>query len=120
MVLAQRYEIERHQFALVRFVLLSVFSSSSCLGWAAACDCGILWTFLFLFPVVLLLQFFVCVSVVSYVSFVLSLFVPHLSFFWCLEKAVLPDCGISWISSLIFFIYSFFNMFFATLIQSFK
>ena len=35
-------------------------------------------------------------------AFVLSLFVPHLSFVWCLWKAVLRDCGISWISSLIF------------------
>ena len=34
--------------------------------------------------VVPLLQFFVCASVVSYVAFVLSLFVPNLSFFWCL------------------------------------
>ena len=32
----------------------------------------------------------------------LPLFVPYLSFFWCLGKAVLRDCGISWISSLIF------------------
>ena len=37
----------------------------------------------------------------SYVTFVLSLFVPHLSLFWCLQKAVLPDCGVSWVSSLI-------------------
>ena len=29
-----------------------------------------------------LLQYVVCVSVVSYVTFVLSLFVPHLAFFW--------------------------------------
>ena len=36
--------------------------------------------------VVPLLQFFfVCTSVVSYVTFVLSLFDPH--FFWCLRKA---------------------------------
>ena len=32
-----------------------------------------------------LLQFFiVCASLVSYVEVVSSLFVPHLSFFWCL------------------------------------
>ena len=30
-----------------------------------------------------------------------SVFVPHLSFFWCLGKAVLRDCDISWESSLI-------------------
>ena len=48
-----------------------------------------------------LMQLFVCVSVVSYVAFTLSLFVPKLSFFWCLGKAVLTDCGISWVSSLI-------------------
>ena len=36
------------------------------------------------FKAVLLMQFlFVCASVVSYVTFVLSLFVPHLSFFLC-------------------------------------
>ena len=34
-------------------------------------------------------------------AFVLSLFVPDLSFFWCLGKAVLRDCGISWVYSLI-------------------
>ena len=45
---------------------------------------------------------FVCASVVSYVVFVLSFFVPHLTFFWCLGKAVFRDCGISWVSSLIF------------------
>ena len=28
-----------------------------------------------------------------------SLFVPHLSFFWCLGKAVLHDCGILVIQS---------------------
>ena len=38
---------------------------------------------------------FVCASVVSYVLFVLSLFVSHLSFFWCLERAVLRDCRTS-------------------------
>ena len=27
-------------------LVLSVFSSSWCLGWAAACDCGTPWTFL--------------------------------------------------------------------------
>ena len=52
---------------------------------------------------ILLLQFFfVSASVVSNVAFVLSLFVPHLPFFWCLGKAVLLDCGISRVSSLIF------------------
>ena len=32
-------------------------------------------------------------SVASYVAFVLSLFVPHLSLFWYLGRAVLRDCG---------------------------
>ena len=32
----------------------------------------------------------------------LSLFVPHLSFFLCLGKVVLRDCGISWVSYLIY------------------
>ena len=42
---------------------------------------------------VLLLQFFfVCVTVVSYVACVLSLFVPNFSFLLCLGKAVLRDC----------------------------
>ena len=50
-----------------------------------------------------LLHFFLaCASVVSYVVFVLSLYVPHLSFFWCLGKAILPGCVIFLISSLIF------------------
>ena len=41
--------------------------------------------------------FFFCASVVSYLVFVLSLFIPHLSFFWYLRMAVLRDCGISWV-----------------------
>ena len=41
------------------------------------------------------LQFFVRASVVSYVTFVLSLFVPLLFFFGFFGKAVLRDCGIS-------------------------
>ena len=52
----------------------------------------------------LLLFFFVCASVVSYVALVLSLFEPHLFFFWCLGRAVLRDWGISWISSHICFV----------------
>ena len=54
--------------------------------------------------------FFVWASVVSQVAFVFSLFVPHLSLFWCLLKAVLP----SWLwhflvtSSLVYFCYFFF------------
>ena len=48
---------------------------------------------------VLLLQcFFVCASEVSYVASVLSLLFPHISFFWCLGKVALHDCGISWVS----------------------
>ena len=55
---------------------------------------------------VLLLQFFfICASVVSYMVFVLSLFVHHLSFFWWLGKAVLRICGIiSRVASLEFFL----------------
>ena len=49
------------------------------------------------------LHFFVCTSVISYVAFVVSLFVPHLSFLWCLGSTVLRDYDISWISSLIFY-----------------
>ena len=30
--------------------------------------------------------------------------VPYLSFFWCLGRAVFGDCGISWVSLLIFFV----------------
>ena len=53
-----------------------------------------------------LLSFFlVCMSVVSYLEFVLSLFVPHLSFFWCLGKTVFRDCGIILVSSLVFLMY---------------
>ena len=37
-----------------------------------------------------------CASVVSYVAFVLTLFVPHCSFF-CFKKAVLRECGIFWV-----------------------
>ena len=50
-----------------------------------------------------LLQFFFVrrLFYVLYVLFVLSLFLPYLSFFWCLWKAMLPGCGIPWISSLI-------------------
>ena len=49
-----------------------------------------------------MLQFFGCASLASYMEFVLSLFVPHLSFFWGRGRDVLCDCGISWVSSLIF------------------
>ena len=45
-----------------------------------------------------------CTSTVSYMAFVLLLFVSHLSFFWCLGKAVLRDCGIS-LDILIFNVY---------------
>ena len=42
-----------------------------------------------------------CVGIFMWCLF-LSLFVPHLSYFWCLRKAVLRDCGMSWISTLTF------------------
>ena len=45
---------------------------------------------------------FVHASVLSCVTFVLS-YVPHLSFFWYLEKAMFRDCGISWVFSFILF-----------------
>ena len=37
-------------------------------------------------------------SVVSYLAFVLSYFVPYLSFFWRLGKAALRKCVISCVS----------------------
>ena len=40
--------------------------------------------------------------VLSYVAFVLSFFVPHLSF-WYLGKVVFQYCGVFWLFSLIFF-----------------
>ena len=43
--------------------------------------------------------FFVYASEISYVAFLLSLFVPPLSSFWSLGKSVFRDCGISRISS---------------------
>ena len=52
---------------------------------------------------VFLLQFFFgYASVVLYVAFVWALFVPHLSFFWCLGRVALRDYGISLVSLLIF------------------
>ena len=53
----------------------------------------------FLPPMVFLLAdpgwfFFVCASMVLNVAFVLFLFVPHLSFVWCLGRTVLRDCCI--------------------------
>ena len=33
-------------------------------------------------------------------ALVLSSFLPYVSFFWCLGKTVLRDCGIFWVSSL--------------------
>ena len=55
-----------------------------------------------------MLQFFLCVSIVSYEAFVLSLlFVPHCPFFWCRQKAMLRDFGISYVFSHILFGTSF-------------
>ena len=34
---------------------------------------------------------------------VLSLLVPHISSFWCVDKFVLRDCGISWVLNRFFF-----------------
>ena len=47
----------------------------------------------------LLQFFFICAPVISYMMFVLSLFVPHPFFFRCPGKAVLCGCGIFWVSS---------------------
>ena len=38
-------------------------------------------------------------SVISYVAFVVSLFIPHYFFLWYIGRSVLRDCGISWVSS---------------------
>ena len=43
----------------------------------------------------MLQYFFVCASVVSYVASVLQLFAPNLSFFWCIGRDVVRDCGVS-------------------------
>ena len=48
---------------------------------------------------------FVCASVISYVAFVMSLFVPLLSSLWCLRKVAFQDCGISWAFTYIFICY---------------
>ena len=45
----------------------------------------------------LLLLFFAGASVVLYVTYIFSLYVCHISFYWCREKAVFRDFGISWI-----------------------
>ena len=42
-----------------------------------------------------LLHLLVCAWEVSYMAFVLSLFVPHRTFSWCLRKAVFRDCGVA-------------------------
>ena len=39
-------------------------------------------------------RFFVCATVVAFVAFKLSLFVPHLPFYWSLGRALIRDCGI--------------------------
>ena len=45
---------------------------------------------------------FVCLSVILYVVFGLSVYVSHRFLFLCLGKAVPPDYGVSLVSSLIF------------------
>ena len=52
-------------------------------------------------PRLLLQFFFICASVISCVAFVVSSILSHLSFLWCLGKAVYLDCGLFWVSSLI-------------------
>ena len=61
-------------------LVLSVSSSSWCLGRAVSCNCGTPWIFL--------LSCF-------HMELVLTLFFPQLSFFWCLGRAVCRDYGIS-------------------------
>ena len=63
-------------------------------------------------PVVVLLtvlrRFLCCSSCLCVSGFIcgvcVDILVPHLFFFWCLENAVLHDCGISWVSFLSIFI----------------
>ena len=57
---------------------------------------------LVVFLLVPLLQVFVCASVVSYVAFVWSILIPQFNFFYYLGRAVFRDCGIYWVSSLIY------------------
>ena len=62
-----------------------------------------------------LLQFYVCVSVISYVVFLVALFVPRLSFLWCLGGA---GAGAGWgrwglylvISTFLRYLYLYFNL----------
>ena len=52
--------------------------------------------------VVPLFQFvFFLASMVSYVAFVLSLFIPDLLFVWCPGKDVLRNIDISWVFSVV-------------------
>ena len=83
-----------------RELIFVLFVRLLCLGRAAVCDCGIPGLFSYPFcdcgtPWTFVLPF------LSYVAFVLALFVPHLSFFWCLRKTVLRDCDIARIFTLI-------------------
>ena len=54
--------------------------------------------------------FFIYVYLVSYLVFVLPLFIPHL-FISCLSRAKLHDGGISWVSLLILLLQSFLEPF---------
>ena len=47
---------------------------------------------------------FVPVYMCGFVPVYMCGFVPHFSFFWCLGKAELRDCGICWVTSIIFLI----------------
>ena len=76
----------------LRLFCFVCFIFSSCLGWTAAYDCDFsLAFFAFLIPLFVHLMF---------AAFLFCVF-PHLSFF-CLGRAVLCDCGIFSVSSLIF------------------
>ena len=54
--------------------------------------CSLIWTYA---VQICLMTHFRMVRPISYVAFVLLLFVPHLSFFWCLGKVLFCDCDIS-------------------------
>ena len=64
-------------------------------------------------PLLLLQLSFVCVLLISYLAFVLSLFVLHLSFFRWLGKAVFRTCGIPQFNLALFlFLFYFLFIFF--------
>ena len=67
--------------------------------------CFLLLFFFFFFFLLLLFCFCLFFFVFCFLYFLggFPLFVPHLSFFWCLKKTMLHECCISWVSSLTVF-----------------